>query len=120
MAQQIGVGDSSAEERTPIRLSDHPRARASIAYAKAWGAVIGFALAAWLGYRGGIPFVDLVVRAIAIGALSCLAVWGVAQAIWKQILFAELAAARKAAVEAQQKVLDELAELTGLDGTDAG
>jgi hypothetical protein len=102
------TGTDASEERTGLRLVDHPRARASIARAKGWGAIAGFAIAGWYGYRMGNPFVDVVIRCILVGALTSLAVWGVAQAIWKQIVFAELAAKRKEAVEKQKAILDEL------------
>ncbi|MBO9533328.1 MAG: hypothetical protein J7513_10180 [Solirubrobacteraceae bacterium] len=114
MAEDIGT--DAGGERTAIRLSEHPRASASIARAKAWGAIAGFGVTAYIGYKGGIPFVDLVVRSIIIGALTCLATWGAAQAIWKQIVFAELAAARKEALETQKAILDELKDPDRIDG----
>jgi hypothetical protein len=115
MAQGIST-DSPGSERPSIRLADHPRAKASISRAKAWGAVLGFGITAWLGYRGGVPFVDLVVRCIVIGALTCLATWGAAQAIWKQIVFAELALARKNALETQEAILGEFEDPSRVDG----
>lgn len=108
VADDTGTDAPESESRTGIRLTDHPRARASISRAKGWGAIVGFAIAGWYGYRMGNPFVDVVIRCIVVGALTSLAVWGVAQAIWKQIVFAELAARRKEAVETQKAILDEL------------
>ncbi len=108
VAEDPATQAPEGEERTGLRLADHPRARASISRAKAWGAIAGFAIASWYGYRMGNPFVDIVIRAILVGALTSLAVWGAAQAVWKQILFAELAAKRKEAVETQKAILEEL------------
>lgn len=117
MAEDIGTTDSpDSEDKAKIRIADHPRARASISRAKSWGAVLGFAIAAWFGYKAGNPFVDVVVRSILIGAAASLTVWAVAQAIWKQIIFAEVAAARKKAVETQKAILDELENPDKLDG----
>lgn len=114
MAGDIST-DTPDGERTPIRIADHPRARHSISRAKSWGAVVGFAVSAWFGYRLGNPFVDIVVRSILLGALTSLAVWGCAVAIWKQIIFAELAAARKDALETQRAILSELEDPSKLD-----
>ncbi len=119
MAEDISPESGSGEGRTAIRLADHPRAQASIARAKAWGACVGFAVSAYFGYHVGNPFVDIVIRSILIGAATCLATWGAAQAIWKQILFAELAAARKEALETQKAILEELEDPSRLgDGHD--
>lgn len=93
-----------------IRIADHPRARASISRAKAWGGVIGFAVSAWFSHQAGTPFVEATIRSIAIGAAAALAVWGMALAAWKQIIFAELAARRREAVETQNAILRELEE----------
>ncbi|MEH3053740.1 MAG: hypothetical protein PGN13_06975 [Patulibacter minatonensis] len=115
MADEPDSDAPATEERTAIRIADHPRAKYSIGRAKSWGAIVGFALTAWLSYRGGIPFVDLVIRSIAIGALASLGVWAVAQMVWKQILFAELAHARKEALELQKTILEELEDPSRID-----
>lgn len=116
MAEDISTGDApSGDERSAIRLVEHPRARASIRRAKSWGSIVGFGISAWIGYRMGNPFVDIVVRSILVGALTSLAVWWAAQMIWKQIVFAELAAARKEAVETQRAILDELEDPDRID-----
>lgn len=109
--------EETSEETTdghiPIRIADHPRASRSIARIRAWGALVGFALAAYLGYKAGLTFIDLVIRAIGIGIASYLVAWAGAQAVWKQIVFAEVALRRREANEAQQKLLADLDEAAG-------
>jgi hypothetical protein len=107
-----------AEGSGGIRLAEHPRAMRSIARARAWGALAGFAIAAYLSHKAGLTFVDLVIRSIGIGIASYLMVWAASQAIWKQIVFAELAARRKEAAEKQAALLEELQNHAGEgDGT---
>lgn len=108
-------GDVSTEEVADgkPRIGDHPRARHSIARARAWGALLGFGIAAYVGNHVSLPFVDLVVRAILIGALTSLVVWAGAQAIWRQIIFAEIAIARKAAVEQQRELIEAIEDPGG-------
>jgi hypothetical protein len=106
------------EDDGAIRLAQHPRAMRSITRARAWGALVGFAIAAYLSHKAGLTFTDLVIRSILIGIGSYLMVWAVAQAIWKQIVFAELAARRKEAAEKQAALLEELQGHAGEgDGT---
>ncbi|MDO9354447.1 MAG: hypothetical protein Q7T55_12180 [Solirubrobacteraceae bacterium] len=106
----------SADGHTPIRIADHPRARNAIARSRAWASLIGFGLGAFFGDRAGVPFVDLVLRSIGIGIGAYLAVWAGALAIWRQILFAELAVRRREANESQQALLAELESQAGPGG----
>lgn len=103
-------GDEEATEdgHVPVRLKDHPRAAGSIQRASAWGAVIGFLVAAYFGNKAGLPFVDLVIRSILIGMATALVVRFGAQAVWKQIVFAEIAIARKEAAEKQKELIDAI------------
>lgn len=98
-----------------IRIADHPQARRSIARAKAWGGVVGFGITAWFSWQAGTPFAEATLRSVGIGAATALAVWALAQAAWKQIIFAELAARRREAVETQKAILSELDEHTARD-----
>ena len=102
-------GEETTEDgHIPVRLADHPRAAPSIARIRAWAALIGFAVAVYFGNKAGLPFVDLVIRSILIGLATSLAVWAGAQAVWKQIVFAEIAAARKEANEKQREIIEAL------------
>jgi hypothetical protein len=114
-------GEETTEDgHTPIRIADHPRARRAIARSRAWGALIGFGLAAYFGDKAGVPFVDLVLRSIGIGIAAYLVAWAGAQAIWRQILFAELAVRRREANESQQALLEELEAQAGGSGQPGG
>ena len=84
------------------------RAAASIPRWRAWGAIIGFAVALYFGNKASLPFVDLVLRAIVIGLAASLAVWAGAIAVWRQIIFAEIALHRKEAVERQRELIDAI------------
>lgn len=113
---ELADGEEGAEGgHIPVRLKDHPRAAGSIQRASAWGAVIGFIVAAYFGDKAGLPFVDLVIRSILIGMASALAVRFGAQAVWKQIIFAEIAIARKEAAEKQQELIDAIENREGND-----
>lgn len=107
-ADDADGADETSSGPATLHISGHPRAMQSIARARAWGALIGFAVAVYFGHKAGLTFVGLVVRAILIGAAGYLVAWAGAQAIWRQIIFAELAARRKQALEIQQTILDEL------------
>ncbi len=119
MAADTPTTEGAASDTHADPAAEHPRAIASIRRAKSWGAIAGFAITAYLGQKAGVPFVDLVIRSILIGAATSLAVWGTAQAIWKQIVFAELAAARKEALETQKAILEELEDPSRIDGPSA-
>lgn len=103
-----GADETTADGHIPVRLAEHPRASRSIARVRAWGAVIGFAVAAYFGNKAGLPFVDLVIRSILIGMATSLVVWAGAQAVWKQIVFAEIATVRKEVAEKQQEIIEAI------------
>lgn len=106
---ELADGEETTEDgHVPVRLKDHPRAAGSIQRASAWGAVIGFIVAAYFGDKAGLPFVDLVIRSILIGIVASLVVRFGAQAVWKQIIFAEIAIARKDAAEKQKELIDAI------------
>lgn len=107
--------DATDGGHIPVRLKDHPRAAGSIQRASAWGAVVGFVVAAYFGNKAGLPFVDLVIRSILIGIATSLVVRFAAQAIWKQIVFAEIAIARKEAAEKQKELIDAIENREGND-----
>src|SRR5688572_3705949 len=78
-----------------VRLSDHPRAKASINRAKAFGGLIGFILGFWLAQSGGLPAFDTGVRALVGGISGYVLVWLAAVQIWRQLAIAEFKAAEK-------------------------
>ena len=96
-----------------VRLEAHPRAKRSIARAKAFGGVVGFVLGLWLGAQAGLPAWDTGVRALAGGIAGWLIVWVAAVQIWKQLILAEYRAAeakREQARKTRQMYVDELAK----------
>jgi hypothetical protein len=103
-----GDEETTDDGHVPVRLADHPRASRSIAGVRSWAAVIGFSVAAYFSYKAGLPFVDLVIRSILIGMATSLVCWAGAQAVWKQIVFAEIATARKEAAEKQKELIEAL------------
>ncbi|MEN0012896.1 MAG: hypothetical protein AAGC46_06010 [Solirubrobacteraceae bacterium] len=101
-------GDDEDTGSAKVHIAGHPRAMRSIARVRAWGALIGFGVALYFGHKAGLTFVELMVRAILIGAAGYLVAWAGAQGVWRQIIFAELAARRTQALEIQKTILDEL------------
>lgn len=101
-----------------VRLSDHPRAKASINRAKAFGGLIGFLMGFWLAQSGGLPAFDTGVRALVGGIAGYVLVWLAAVQIWRQLAIAEFRAAekRRAAV---RKVMRERAQVAAQERRDA-
>lgn len=92
-----------------LRLTDHPRARRTIATAKGWGGLAGFGLGLLLATRAGLPTSDAILRAIMIGAIAYLLVWAVAVVVWKQIARAEIEEMRRILVAAAEQAEAEVA-----------
>jgi hypothetical protein len=104
---------SKGEPDDYVRLDAHPRARRSIARAKAFGGVAGFVIGLWLGSRAGLPAWDTGVRALAGGVAGWLLVWVAAVQIWKQLIIGEYRAAeakRAQARRTRQMYVEELAK----------
>ena len=76
-------------------VTNHPRAGAQIARAKAWGGLAGFALVAVLSLRAGVPTADALLRALLAGVAAYVAAWGCAVAVWRHLVIAELRAVRR-------------------------
>ena len=78
-----------------VRVSDHPRARASIRRARAWAGLAGFALVLLVSLRAGVPGFDAALRALAGGVVAHFAAWACALALWRRLVIAELEAERR-------------------------
>ena len=78
-----------------MRLSDHPRARASIRRAKGIAGLGTFLVVGFLALRAGILAPEALVRALIAGLAAYWLAWGVAVTVWRQIALGELEAARK-------------------------
>jgi hypothetical protein len=92
-----GKGQAGASAGPSVAA--HPRASYQVRKAKGWGGIAGFAVAAYLSYKAGVPTVDLGLRAIIAGMVGYLLAWACAVTVWRQLVLAELRAAveRKAA-----------------------
>jgi hypothetical protein len=90
-------GKSAAAPRTPgeVRLSEHPRARRQINVAKGWAGLAGFALAGYESWSGGLPVIDIALRALLWGTAAYLLVWFCAVQVWRHLAVAEVKSAEK-------------------------
>ena len=73
-------------------VAAHPRASRQVRKAKGWGGLAGFAIAAYLSHKAGVPTVDLGLRAIIAGIVGYLLAWACAVTIWRHLVLAELRA----------------------------
>jgi hypothetical protein len=95
-----------------ISVADHPRAAAAVKRAKGFGGLGGFALAAYISHKAGVPAEQVGVRALAVGIAGYLVAWACAVTIWRHLVLAEF----KAAYEAGRATLTYPDEST--DGKD--
>jgi hypothetical protein len=72
-----------------MRLAAHPQAARRVAEAKAWGAVIGFALGGYLSLPTH-TLADAAARALLAGLFCRTVVWAAAIFVWRRIVVAEL------------------------------
>jgi len=71
-------------------VAGHPRAAAQVRRAKGLGGVGGFALAALLGLKAGIPPDQVGERALGAGVAGYMLAWACAVAVWRHLVLAEL------------------------------
>ncbi len=74
-------------------VANHPRARYQVRRAKGWGGIAGFAIAAYLGYKAGVPTFDVGLRALVAGIVGYMLAWMCAVTVWRHLVLAELRAA---------------------------
>jgi hypothetical protein len=74
-------------------VASHPRASYQVRRAKGWGGIAGFAIAAYLSYKAGVPMFDLGLRALIAGIVGYMLTWACAVTIWRHLVLAELRAA---------------------------
>lgn len=74
-------------------VAAHPRGSYHVRRAKGWGGVAGFAIAAYMSYKAGVPTVDLGMRALIAGMVGYMLAWACAVTVWRQLVLAELRAA---------------------------
>jgi hypothetical protein len=103
------TGGSSGGEGTGMTLAEHPRAARSVARAKAWGGLAGFALGGYLSLSTH-TLADAGLRALAAGVVCYVAAWAIAVFLWRRLVVAELSHAR------QELLATEIAKLTSTAG----
>jgi hypothetical protein len=86
-------GKGKADASAGLSIAAHPRASYRVRRAKGWGGIAGFAIAAYLSYKAGVPTADLGMRAIIAGIVGYMLAWTCAVAVWRHLVLAELRAA---------------------------
>jgi hypothetical protein len=97
-----------------VKVSAHPRARAQIRRAKAWGGLAGFFLVAFFSWRSGTDFTHLAVRALLAGVAGYVVTWTAAVYVWRQIAVAEVR--QRARMLAIRKIAQEEAAAAAAEG----
>jgi hypothetical protein len=75
-----------------MTIASHPKASASVRRAKGWGGVGGFAIAAYLSSKAGVPPDEVGERALGVGVAGYLLAWGCSVSVWRHLVVAELKA----------------------------
>jgi hypothetical protein len=101
-------GKKGAEDGAPRggSIANHPRARGSIRRIKAWTGLAGFAIAAVLSLKAGVPTFDAGLRALGAGVIGYMLAWWFSVRVWQQLIIAE----QKAHYAALEKQRDEQAD----------
>lgn len=86
-------GKGGADASAGPSVASHPRATYQVRRAKGWGGLAGFAIAAYLSYKAGVPTADLGMRALVAGIAGYMLAWGCAVTVWRHLVMAELRAA---------------------------
>ena len=85
-----GKGEAGATAGPSV--ASHPRASYQVRRAKGWGGLAGFAIAAYLSHKAGVPTFDTGIRAIAAGLAGYMLAWACAVTVWRHLVLAELRA----------------------------
>ncbi len=73
-------------------VATHPRAAGQVRRAKGLGGLAGFAIAAYLSLRAGVPADQAGLRALAAGVAGYMLAWACAVTVWRHLVVAELRA----------------------------
>jgi hypothetical protein len=87
----------NAEGASGPSVAGHPRASYQVRRAKGWGGIAGFAIAAYLSHKAGVPTADVGLRAIVAGMVGYMLAWACAVTICRHLVLAELRAAHERA-----------------------
>jgi hypothetical protein len=85
----------SAAGPEPVRLSAHPRARASIRRLRGGAGLAALLAVLALSLRAGVPAFDATARGLAAGVVAHFGAWAAGVAVWRRLAVAELEAARE-------------------------
>jgi hypothetical protein len=109
-----GKGDASGGPS----IASHPRASFHVRRAKGWGGLAGFAVAAYVSYKAGVPMADLGLRSLAAGLIGYMLAWACAVTVWRHLMLAELRAALERSSSTRRDVIP--ARATPKNGAAAG
>jgi hypothetical protein len=100
--------DKGEEQADPkvATLASHPRAARDLLRARGWGALAGFAIAAWLAWGAGLAVPEALLRGIVGGTVGMLAGWGACVVAWRAVASAQIRAANRAYEEAMRAHAD--------------
>lgn len=101
-----GKGAKSPDAGGPS-VANHPRARAQVRRAKAIGGLVGFALAAYVSMKAGVPTDQVGLRALGAGIVGYLLAWAASVTVWRHLVIAELRALLEQHLAAQHAGLPE-------------
>lgn len=98
---------SETEDEFPgVSVAHHPRAGESVRRVKGLGGLAGFALAAGLSLKAGVPTELAGERAIGGGIAGYLIAWGTGVTVWRQLVVAEMRTASELAEARHQATLE--------------
>src|SRR3954453_7673949 len=93
----------AAEPQVPVvRISAHPRARASIRRARGIAGMAGVVIVLLVSLRAGVPAFDACLRALIGGIAAHFVAWFAAQALWKRLIVAGLELAHRRLFEPEE------------------
>jgi hypothetical protein len=84
-----GAGEGAA---SGICVAGHPRSASGVRRAKGLGGLLGAALAMILAQAAHLPLFDVLLRGLAGGIVGQLVLWGVAIAVARQLVIAQVRA----------------------------
>jgi hypothetical protein len=86
-------GKGAAGASAGPSIASHPRAGYQVRRAKGWGGIAGFAIAAYVSHKAGVPTFELGLRSLLAGIVGYMLAWAGAVTVWHHLVLAELRAA---------------------------
>ncbi|MGH2873799.1 MAG: hypothetical protein ACRDL5_15230 [Solirubrobacteraceae bacterium] len=85
-----GKGKDAKRAKAGVSVAAHPRASAAVKRSKGFGGMAGFALAAYLSYKAGVPSDQIALRGLAFGVAGYMVAWACSVTVWRHLVMAEL------------------------------